>query len=83
MDRRYDGAAVAGYGTYVYIGVNGISRNSPPRPSRSRVRGKEGCPMSTVAIVFIALGVVLLLVVAILFLTQLPELRRYLRMRAM
>jgi len=39
--------------------------------------------MSTVAIVFIALGVVLLLVVAILFLVQLPELRRYLKMRAM
>jgi len=39
--------------------------------------------MSTVAIVFIALGVVLLLVVAILFLVQLPELRRYLKMRDM
>lgn len=39
--------------------------------------------MSAVAIVFLVLGVVLLLVIAILFLMQLPELRRYLKMRAM
>jgi high-affinity Fe2+/Pb2+ permease len=39
--------------------------------------------MSAVAIVFIAVGVVLLLVVALLFLYQLPELRRYLKMRGM
>jgi hypothetical protein len=39
--------------------------------------------MSAVAIVFLVLGVVLLLVLALVFVGQLPELRRYLKIRGM